>query len=173
LLILVFLSDNLFTREGETLEIFQKLNLKGQKDILVLQPPESFEPELAALQGIAIKRDAAAMETIGFAWYLLPGRQRWTPLPRQLPPGLAGMLWPGLPTLRAVQRNSNAISTAIAAGMDWAGLALNRCPVRQVSIDEDWSALRFRRVEYIKTMIRHPDGTLTEQGKKRTQKNQD
>mgnify|MGYP005835701873 CR=1 FL=1 len=27
-------------------------------------------------------------------------------------------------------------------------------PVRQVAIDEDWSALRFRRVEYIKTMTR-------------------
>ncbi|HQP09725.1 MAG TPA: hypothetical protein PLY85_11975, partial [Anaerolineaceae bacterium] len=71
------------------------------------------------------------------------------------------------------QRNSNAISTAIAVGMNWAGLALNRCPVRHVSIDEDWSALCFRRVEYFKTMIRHPDGALTEQGKKRTQKHPD
>lgn len=27
-------------------------------------------------------------------------------------------------------------------------------PVRQVSIDDDWSALRFRKREFIKTMIR-------------------
>ena len=27
-------------------------------------------------------------------------------------------------------------------------------PVRQVAIDEDWSALRFRRAEHIKTMTR-------------------
>jgi len=32
-----------------------------------------------------------------------------------------------------------------------------------VAIDEDWSAVRFRRVEFIKTMTR--DRALTKQGK--------
>jgi hypothetical protein len=36
-------------------------------------------------------------------------------------------------------------------------------PVRAVAIDEDWSALRFRRVSFIKTMIR--SFALTEEGK--------
>jgi hypothetical protein len=37
----------------------------------------------------------------------------------------------------------------------WAALGeLGLEPVRQVAIDEDWSALRFRRVEFIKTMSR-------------------
>ncbi|MDZ7812318.1 MAG: hypothetical protein U5L74_04040 [Ideonella sp.] len=31
-------------------------------------------------------------------------------------------------------------------------------PVRQVVVDEDWSALRFRRAEFIKTLARHPAG---------------
>ena len=34
-------------------------------------------------------------------------------------------------------------------------------PVRMVAIDEDWSALRFRRVEFIKTMNRPEDVRLT------------
>ncbi|UII56604.1 DUF3052 domain-containing protein [Cytobacillus spongiae] len=38
-------------------------------------------------------------------------------------------------------------------------------PVRQVAIDEDWSALRFRKVEHIKTMTRK--SAVTEKGKKR------
>lgn len=42
-------------------------------------------------------------------------------------------------------------------------------PVRQVAIDEDWSALRFRPVEKIKTMVR--DFAVTEKGKERTQSN--
>lgn len=36
-------------------------------------------------------------------------------------------------------------------------------PVRQVAIDDSWSALRFRRVEFIKTMTR--SFAMTEEGK--------
>ena len=38
-------------------------------------------------------------------------------------------------------------------------------PVRQVAIDEDWSALRFRRAEHIKTMTRSFAMTKTGQEK--------
>jgi len=38
-------------------------------------------------------------------------------------------------------------------------------PVRMVAIDEDWSALRFRRVEFIKTMNRPEDVRLTKKKK--------
>jgi len=40
--------------------------------------------------------------------------------------------------------------------------------VRMVAIDENWSALRFRRVEYIKTMARSPDNALSKAGKHKT-----
>jgi len=40
-------------------------------------------------------------------------------------------------------------------------------PVRQIAIDEDWSALRFRKVENIKKMVRK--FAVTELGKKRTE----
>jgi hypothetical protein len=30
-------------------------------------------------------------------------------------------------------------------------------PVRQIAIDEDWSALRFRRTDFIKSMTRDPE----------------
>jgi hypothetical protein len=38
--------------------IFNKLNLKSQTEILVLNAPESFEPELAALNNVTIRRKA-------------------------------------------------------------------------------------------------------------------
>lgn len=41
-------------------------------------------------------------------------------------------------------------------------------PVRQIAIDEDWSALRFRKPEQIKKMVR--DFAYTEEGKARTKK---
>jgi hypothetical protein len=40
-------------------------------------------------------------------------------------------------------------------------------PVRMVAIDEDWSALRFRRVEFIKLFKRDPKHAITKAGKKR------
>jgi hypothetical protein len=42
--------------------------------------------------------------------------------------------------------------------------------VRQVAIDEDWSALRFRRVEYIKSMKRDQKRALTSAGRSRIAK---
>jgi hypothetical protein len=38
-------------------------------------------------------------------------------------------------------------------------------PVRQIAIDEDWSALRFRRVEFIRTMKRKTLPPISKQGK--------
>jgi hypothetical protein len=41
-------------------------------------------------------------------------------------------------------------------------------PVRQVAIDEDWSALRFHRVEFIKNLTRAASGALTDEARRRT-----
>lgn len=41
-------------------------------------------------------------------------------------------------------------------------------PVRQIAIDEDWSALRFRKAEHIKTLKRN--FAVTEKGKERTKR---
>ena len=46
---------------------FQKLNLKEQKQILVLNSPASFEPELKALKGVAIQRDLKDAAQIDFS----------------------------------------------------------------------------------------------------------
>ncbi|MGA9885483.1 MAG: hypothetical protein WBQ34_17335 [Candidatus Acidiferrales bacterium] len=43
-------------------------------------------------------------------------------------------------------------------------------PVRAVAIDEDWSALRFRRVEYVKSIKRDPARATSAQGKSRPRK---
>ena len=41
-------------------------------------------------------------------------------------------------------------------------------PVRIVAIDEDWSALRFRRVEFIKKMTKRKSVTISEVGMTKT-----
>jgi hypothetical protein len=42
-------------------------------------------------------------------------------------------------------------------------------PVRQVAIDSDWSALRFRRAEHIGKLTRNPAGAISEVGRKRAE----
>jgi hypothetical protein len=44
--------------EEDVATTFEKLNLKDQKRIVVVNAPASFERELAALRGVAIARDA-------------------------------------------------------------------------------------------------------------------
>jgi hypothetical protein len=43
--------------------------------------------------------------------------------------------------------------------------------VSRVAIDEDWSAKRFRRVEFIKSMTRDRRWAVTSQGKKKSARN--
>lgn len=40
-------------------------------------------------------------------------------------------------------------------------------PVRQVAIDGDWSAVRFRRVEFIERLTRDPSRAMTREGRRR------
>ena len=47
--------------------VFKKLNLKDQREILVLNPPASFEPELKTLAGIKIHRDIKQVRVIYFS----------------------------------------------------------------------------------------------------------
>jgi hypothetical protein len=43
-------------------------------------------------------------------------------------------------------------------------------PVRMNAIDEDWSAIRFRRVDFIRAMTRDPKSRLSKKGKARAKK---
>lgn len=45
---------------------------------------------------------------------------------------------------------------------------MNYEPVRQISLDTDWSALRFRKTEYIKKITHRESFALSKEGKNRT-----
>jgi len=46
--------------------LFRKLNLKDQRDMVVLHAPTSFEVELARLEGIAVRRTLKGPKAIEF-----------------------------------------------------------------------------------------------------------
>jgi hypothetical protein len=132
--------------------VFQKLNLKAQREIAVFNVPASFEPELAQLDGVRILRDPNKFAAVEFALAFATQQAELDRLSRILAANLRGdaLLWFGYP-----KGTSKRYTCEFNRDTGWhvirdAGFD----SVRQVAIDEDWSALRFRRVEYIKTAAR-------------------
>jgi hypothetical protein len=129
-------------------KIFEKLNLKDQREILVLDAPESFVPELAALREVTIHRTLRAGADLRFLLAFVTRKREVDDLaPRvaKLANGDA-IVWFAYPkgTSKKYQCDFNRDN-----GWD-AIKALGWDTVRAVAIDEDWSALRFRRNEHIK-----------------------
>ena len=127
--------------------LFNKLNLGDHRDIVVIDAPASFEPELAALTDVKVQRRAGKSTTLSFAIIFVRTLAE-VEAGASLLPGAAGdaVIWFAYPkgTSKRYQCEFNRDTgwdSVRAAGFD---------TVRQVAIDEDWSALRFRRVEYIK-----------------------
>jgi hypothetical protein len=148
--------------------IFRKLNLKDQTEILVLNAPESFEPELAALEGITVRRSLNDVDRITFTLAFVTKQQEVDSIAQAVAQKAHGdaLVWFAYP-----KGTSKKYMCEFNRDTGWAVLGqLGFEGVRQVAIDEDWSAVRFRRVEFIKTMIRDQQRAMTEQGKARVTK---
>jgi hypothetical protein len=133
----------------ETVAIFQKLNLKAQREIAVFNVPASFEAELAQLKGIKILRDVRKPTAIQFALAFVTQQSELNRLSRILADGSEGdaLLWFAYP-----KGTSKRYSCEFNRDTGWQVIRkAGFDSVRQVAIDEDWSALRFRRAEYVKT----------------------
>ena len=143
--------------------IFQKLNLKAQSDIFVLNAPESFEPELRALENVNVHRKASARKQVDFALAFVTKQKEVDALAQTFGKKARGdaVIWFAYP-----KASSKKYKCEFNRDNGWTALGKQGFePVRMVAIDEDWSALRFRLVENIKTMTR--SFAMTKEGKKK------
>lgn len=127
--------------------VFAKLNLKNQPEILVLDAPASFEPELATLGEVRVRRDLAKAATVTFALVFVMRQQTLDALSAAVAGKAEGdaLLWFAYP-----KKTSRRYACEFNRDTGWDVLRAHGFDtVRQVAIDEDWSALRFRRKEYI------------------------
>ena len=137
---------------------FAKLNLKDQAEIVVLNAPASFEPELKSLKGVTVRRDAKGGD-IDFSLAFVMTQKEVDTLGPQVAKKAKGdaIVWFAYP-----KGSSKKYKSQINRDNGWAVMgSAGFEPVRMVAIDEDWSAVRFRRVEFIKTMNRPDDVRLT------------
>jgi hypothetical protein len=143
--------------------LFKKLNLGTQSTIHVLNAPESFEPELAALENVAVKRTVSEKSEFAMAFVITQVELASASVKLAEACEDDAVLWMVYP-----KGTSKKYKCEFNRDSGWPDLAeAGFEPVRMVAIDEDWSALRFRRVEYIKTMARNPTGAISKAGRRK------
>ncbi len=143
--------------------VFKKLNLKDQTEIVVLSAPASFEPEIAALREVTVRRSLGGVRAVTFALAFVMRQPEVDELAQSLTRRAVGdaVVWFAYP-----KQSSKNYRSEIDRDHGWT--VLGRAgfePVRMVAIDADWSAVRFRRVENIKTMTRPASFALSAGGK--------
>ena len=144
--------------------IFAKLNYKTQSEIAVINSPDEFLPTVDEMRLLAaIVTDSEQIQAGEFAIAFVKTQQDVD----TISPALAGKLQgDGILWLTYPKGSSKKYKCDFNRDTGWAVLGkLGFEPVRMVAIDENWSALRFRRVEYVKKMTRQESGAISEKGK--------
>lgn len=146
--------------------IFKKLNLKDENLLLVLNAPTSFEPVIEELDdNVSIKRSIGE-ETYPFVIAFVEHSSNLIATSEALKGRMADdiKLWLAYPKKSSKKYttdiNRDAACWQVLGDMGFEG-------VRQVAIDADWSALRFRNVDYIKSMKRDKSRAMSAKGQKR------
>src|SRR5579862_6780623 len=138
---------------------FEKLNLKDLPQIVVLNAPQSFEPELKSLRGVTVARNLAAADAVEFSLAFVTKQSEVDSVAKLVAKKAKGdaVVWFAYP-----KGTSKKYRSEIKRDSGWQVMGnYGFEPVRMVAIDEDWSALRFRRVEFIKNMTRPDPHRLT------------
>ncbi len=148
--------------------VFEKLQLKDQKDIVVLNAPKSFEPELSRLKGVTVHRSPKGLKEIPFALAFVMTQEEVEAAAGALTPLAKGdaAVWLAYP-----KDSSKQYRSTINRDSGWQSLgAAGFEGVRMIAIDEDWSAVRFRRAEFIKSMKRPEEWAMSKAGKAKARK---
>ena len=143
--------------------VFAKMNLKDQKEIVVLNAPASFEPEIAALDDVSVRRQLSASSRVAFGVAFVITQADVDAVAAPLARSAEGdaVIWFAYP-----KGSSKKYKASINRDRGWAVMGKAGFePVRMVAIDDDWSALRFRRADYIKTMTRGVEHAMSQKGK--------
>jgi hypothetical protein len=133
--------------------VFKKMNYKDQPVLYIINPPQSFTPALIEMGEFAtVKTTLAKANTVSFFLAFVTERSEIDNMSRAVAPLLEpmGILWFAYP-----KASSKKYKCEFNRDNGWSTLGeLGFEGVRMVAIDEDWSALRFKRAKEIKSMTR-------------------
>lgn len=145
--------------------IFKKLNYKDQKNIFALNAPESFTKDLDSMKEFAkIITKVKPKDEVEFAICFATKQTEVDNIANTIALQLKGdaIFWVCYP-----KGTSKKYKCDFNRDTGWNIMGkYNLEGVRMVAIDEDWSALRFRKVDYIKTLTRK-FSAISPKGKKK------
>jgi hypothetical protein len=129
--------------------LLDKLQLKGHENILVLGAPQSFEIELSRLPVLCVHRSIEDLAEIQFSLAFVTKQAEVDALVPKIAARAQGdaAVWFAYP-----KGTSKKYKCDFNRDTGWA--LLNEAgfdTVRSIANDEDWTGLRFRRKEYIKS----------------------
>ncbi len=146
--------------------IFKKLNYKSQPEILVIHPPGSFTPNLQTMREYAkIETDISKVDFIEFVLSFVTEKEQIDALAPEIFGKIDGdaLVWFAYP-----KKSSKKYTCNFNRDTGWEIMGqFGYEGVRMVAIDADWSALRFRNVQYIKKITRRKSMALTKEAKDR------
>jgi hypothetical protein len=147
--------------------VFKKMNFKNSQSVVVINSPKSFEANIEMMGELTtFFYDFSVVEQTDFIITFCTMQAEVDAVATKAAKKLVGdgLLWMVYP-----KGASKKFKCDFNRDTGWAILGeLGFEPVRMVVIDEDWSALRFRRVEFIKKMTR--SFAMTEAGKEKVAK---
>ena len=121
-------------------DVWKKLNLKDQSTIFVLRAPASFEPAIKELSGVEVRRKLSSAAAVSFLLAFLAERAEIARIAKSLASQAEGdaVIWIAYP-----KKSSKRYTCDFNRDSGWEPLGeAGFEAVRQVAIDEDWSALR-------------------------------
>ena len=129
--------------------LFKKLNFKGQKEICIINAPAEFDQEIEVMRNEAnIIDNFRDCKNADFVLAFVKTKKEIETFATALQKKLNGdpVIWFAYP-----KKTSKKYDVEINRDNGWDSLRdLDLDTVRAVSIDDDWSALRFRKKEFIK-----------------------
>jgi hypothetical protein len=127
--------------------LWGKLNLKDDQEIVVVNAPKSFAAALQGLSPRRVRQSLSGAKEITFALIFVDKKRELDKVSAAVVARAKGdaVLWFAYP-----KGTSKKFACDFNRDTGWDVLrASGFDTVRQVAIDEDWSALRFRRTEFI------------------------
>jgi len=130
--------------------LFTKLNYKEGQTIFVLNSPDAFEPVLSTISAeIIVNKEIKLNDIVEFILIFATKKNELEAAIKLVSNNLQGdaIVWAAYP-----KGTSKKYTCDFNRDTSWKIFApYNMMGVRQISIDDDWSALRFRKVEFIKS----------------------
>ena len=149
--------------------LFKKMTFGKSPNLVVLNAPASFDPQLDEMKPItSVFRSVPPGEKVYFALVFVQTLEAIEKAVNTLEGHLGEdpQFWLAYP-----KGSSKKYTCEFNRDTGWQALGdAGYEPVRQIAIDDDWSALRFRQVSFIKHLNRSQGMALSVQGKDRTRK---